>query len=172
MTRSSWYITTSHRPEQQTHRTQMGVPWSGAGTPPQCANQGVHRRNPNGKRWSLGVPEPGCIPCLITAFPLWGMGAQNPPAGPVRRGQHCAEARGKGPQPGSQSSKYDGTWASRKATDLLQRGPGDHRRHERNDVCFQNVPQKHLSSINHFPKLRRTSGQLVHCRVPITHFLL
>lgn len=83
--RLSWYVSAVTQ--------DPDGPRSGAGTPPRCANQGVHRRDPNEQRRGLWAPEPGRIPRLITALTLGGMGAQGPPAGPVRRGQHCAGKR-------------------------------------------------------------------------------
>lgn len=52
-------------------------------------------------------------------------------------------------KPDSKPPEHDSTWSSCKATDLLQREPDDCR--DANLLtCFQDAPQKHLSSINHF----------------------
>lgn len=65
--RLSWYVSAVTQ--------DPDGPQSGAGTPPRCANQGVHRRDPNEQRRGLWAPEPGRIPRLITALTLGGSGS-------------------------------------------------------------------------------------------------
>lgn len=116
----------SRRPRLWTRRTQGAVVWNRAETAARGHKTRRSSKKPPGKAWSRGCRGSASRPARHQSASGYGKtGVKKTPAGPSKRGQHCAEER--------KGSRNPTAVVALKAADLPGE-PDDRGGHELDDV--------------------------------------